>query len=115
MDSIVKIVKKIQFEEYKLLKNRKVINQTSVDNTRNLTFFFGVLIISSLLTAYFIIIKSFRDKQKAQILLQKSNERFSKIFNYSPVAMAINTVQDGEFLYVNDSFCDLIGYKSRYC
>lgn len=113
MDSIVRIVEKIQFEEYSLLKNRKTINETSVNNAKNLTFFFAVLIIISLLTAYFIIFKNFTEKQKAQILLQKSNERFSKIFNHNPIAMAINTVEDGEFLYVNDSFCNLIGYENE--
>ncbi len=111
MDSIEGIVKKIQFEEYGLLKNRKIINQISISRTNNLSFFFEVLIIISLITAYTIILKNFREKQKAQNLLHKSNERFSKIFNYSPVAMAISTVDNGEFRYTNDAFCQLTGYE----
>lgn len=60
------------------------------------------------------------DKEKALFAVSKdrtelsmSEEKFSKAFNNSGVSMFITKFEDGEFLEVNDTFLDLIGYKKE--
>ncbi|MGZ4042665.1 MAG: PAS domain S-box protein [Bacteroidia bacterium] len=52
-----------------------------------------------------------RKKYEKEIAL--SNQRFTQIFNLSPVAIAISGFEKGEFLYVNKKFCELTGYKTE--
>src|SRR4030067_986878 len=47
---------------------------------------------------------------RAERALRESEDRFSKIFNDSPVSITMNTLKDGTFLYVNDSFTRMAGY-----
>lgn len=47
------------------------------------------------------------ERKKAEADLVLSEERFSKAFNSSPMAMTITSLEDGEFINVNDSFCRL--------
>jgi PAS domain S-box-containing protein len=61
------------------------------------------------------IIISFHDvteRKHAEAALHQSEVRFTKIFHSSPVGMAINRLDDGCFLDVNESFLHLIGYSS---
>lgn len=41
--------------------------------------------------------------------LRLSEESFSKAFNASPIPMSISTLEEGRLLYVNDSFCRVMG------
>lgn len=50
-----------------------------------------------------------RKQIEAELIL--SEERFSKAFNASPIAMTISTMEEGQFIDVNDSFCRMIKYK----
>lgn len=43
--------------------------------------------------------------------LRTSEEKFSKAFNLSGTSMIISTVDDGEFVEVNDAFLDIVGYE----
>jgi len=43
--------------------------------------------------------------------LRESEERFSKAFHTAPVAIAINSVRDRQFIDVNQSFLELVGYS----
>jgi PAS domain S-box-containing protein len=43
--------------------------------------------------------------------LQRSEERFSKSFRASPVALVISTLKDGKIIEVNNSFLDLYGFQ----
>jgi len=45
--------------------------------------------------------------------LQESEEKFSKIFRTSPDAIAINSLETGRYLEVNDSFVALTGYSRQ--
>jgi PAS domain S-box-containing protein len=63
------------------------------------------------MSLFVIIVKNLKRRKQIEILLRKSNERFFKIFNHSPVSMAITSTSDGVFLYVNDAFCQLTGYE----
>lgn len=111
LDSIKNTVLDVQHEEKALLNKRKQENQKSIDSSNFMISFFQITIIVFLIILFFIAVKTFKSRQKAQELLHKSNERFFKIFNYSPVAMAITSVSDGSFRYANDTFCQSTGYE----
>ncbi len=51
-------------------------------------------------------------KNRAQLLAQQqSEENFRVAFDRTPIAMAISTVADGTYLYVNDSFLKLFYFE----
>jgi PAS domain S-box-containing protein len=49
-------------------------------------------------------------RQLAEAALRDSQEKFHKAFNSSPDAIAITTLEEGRYLEVNESFCQLFGY-----
>ena len=50
-------------------------------------------------------------RQKAEEALRESDDRFRKLFNANPVAMAISRVEDGVIVEGNDAWFDLVGRK----
>ncbi|HJX12577.1 MAG TPA: PAS domain S-box protein [Dehalococcoidales bacterium] len=50
------------------------------------------------------------ERKRAEEALKESEEKFSKAFRASPNSIAVNTLQDGVFIEVNDSFSRLTGY-----
>lgn len=55
----------------------------------------------------------FRDitiRKRSEELLRQSEEKFSKAFHGGPIMMALATVNEGEFIDVNDAFCSTTGY-----
>jgi PAS domain S-box-containing protein len=42
-----------------------------------------------------------------------SEEKFTKAFHLSPVAMAISDLHEGTFLEVNNAFCEVTGYREE--
>ena len=54
--------------------------------------------------------REIKGHMRAERALRESEDRFSKIFNDSPVSITMNTLKDGTFLYVNDSFTRMAGY-----
>lgn len=109
--SIEEIVRKIQSDENKLIAEQEFYSKEKILHSDKLILFFEILIIVSLVISYFIILRNFNEKQEVQKLLEKSNKRFFRIFNYNPVAMAITTVSDGKFVFVNDFYSEITGYK----
>ena len=58
---------------------------------------------------------SFRDVTEArrtQIRLQESEKRFREILEHAPIGMIV-TGLDGQFIQVNQAFCDIIGYPQQ--
>jgi PAS domain S-box-containing protein len=51
------------------------------------------------------------DRKRVEAELRKSEERFSKAFRNSPLAITISADADGRYLDVNDAFLNLLGYK----
>lgn len=51
------------------------------------------------------------EQRKVQDALQQSEKRFSQAFYSSPVAMTIVTLETGEYIDVNDSFLEIVGYE----
>ena len=50
-------------------------------------------------------------RKQVEERLRQLEERFSKIFSMSPVAISVSRLSDGAFLEVNDTFCTLLGYE----
>lgn len=53
------------------------------------------------------------ERKLAAEALHKSEERFSKAFRNSPLAITISTKAEGRYLDVNDAFLNLLGYKRQ--
>ena len=45
--------------------------------------------------------------------IKESEERFSKIFKSSPIAISIANVSDGKLTDVNDTWCQLMGFSAK--
>ncbi len=61
------------------------------------------------------IVINYRDiteNKQAEQALQKSERRFSKIFQASPVPIALSKLSDGIFVNVNESYLRLLGYQA---
>lgn len=57
---------------------------------------------------------AFRDiteSKQSEERLRKSEERFSKAFRSSPLAITISTEADGRYLDVNEAFLQMLGYQ----
>ncbi|HXC37112.1 MAG TPA: PAS domain S-box protein, partial [Candidatus Acidoferrales bacterium] len=59
------------------------------------------------------LVKEVQAHAQAQTALLASEEKFSKAFQSSPMAMAIQSRGDGRFLAVNSSFTALTGYSAE--
>ncbi len=55
--------------------------------------------------------KDITELKEIEEALRLSEERFSMAFNASPIAICINSLEDGRFLDINDSFCRILGTK----
>ncbi|MDQ3131216.1 MAG: PAS domain S-box protein, partial [Acidobacteriota bacterium] len=51
------------------------------------------------------------EKLRSEKALRESEERFSKAFNSSPLAVTITSLKTGKLLEVNETFVDLTGYS----
>jgi PAS domain S-box-containing protein len=51
------------------------------------------------------------DHKMAEDLLRQSETRFSKVFNLSPVGIAITRVADGRFIDANEAMMQTLGYQ----
>ncbi|HYK89636.1 MAG TPA: response regulator [Acidobacteriota bacterium] len=51
------------------------------------------------------------DRQRAEIALRQSEERFAKAFRANLAAIGIYAVADGRLIDVNERYCDFFGYR----
>ena len=66
--------------------------------------------ISGVIVGASKIARDISERKCAEEELRKSEERFSKAFRQSPLAIVISTEADGRYLDVNESFLKLFGY-----
>jgi PAS domain S-box-containing protein len=58
-----------------------------------------------------VVLQDITDRKRAAEALRKSEERFSKAFRSSPLAITISTEVDGRYLDVNEAFLQMLGYS----
>ena len=51
------------------------------------------------------------ERKKSKALLQESEERFSRAFQFLPAAAGITTLQEGRFIAVNREYSEVFGYQ----
>jgi len=56
------------------------------------------------------IIRDITERRRAEDVLQATEEWFAEVFQSSPAAMTITTVEEGRFIHVSDAFLTLSGY-----
>jgi two-component system cell cycle sensor histidine kinase/response regulator CckA len=57
------------------------------------------------------VLQDITDRKLAEEALRNSEERFSKAFRNSPLAITISTESEGRYLDVNDAFLQMLGHK----
>ena len=60
-----------------------------------------------------VILRDITERQRAEDALRQSEERFSKVFRSSPLAVTISTEAEGRYLDVNKAFLQMLGYERR--
>ncbi len=58
----------------------------------------------------FVTVYDITERVKAQKALEKSEERFKKIFRTSPDAVTISRIDDGKYIEINEGFTAMSGY-----
>ncbi|MEQ8176194.1 MAG: PAS domain S-box protein [Syntrophomonadaceae bacterium] len=53
------------------------------------------------------------EKKQVEQALLKSEDKFSKAFHSSPTPMSISTLEEGCFIDVNETFCQVVGYERQ--
>ncbi|HET6272935.1 MAG TPA: PAS domain S-box protein, partial [Bacteroidota bacterium] len=57
------------------------------------------------------MLRDITERRRAVELLARTEERFSKVFHASPIAIGIGRLSDGRFIDVNESFMRLMGFS----
>ena len=58
-----------------------------------------------------IFVRDITDRDRGEVALRASEQRFSKAFNASPVPMSISTAAEARFIDVNESFTRAMGFS----
>jgi two-component system, cell cycle sensor histidine kinase and response regulator CckA len=64
-----------------------------------------------LLTGGLVALRDITASRQSEERLRRSEERFSKAFRSSPLAITISTEADGRYLDVNEAFLEVLGYR----
>ena len=57
------------------------------------------------------VIRDMSQRKHAEDVLRASDEKFAKAFNRAPVLATMSAVEDGRYLEVNDTFCQVSGFS----
>lgn len=127
MDEIQKIVLLMSDEEDQLLKIRNAKLEKEIFFSPLITTLLLLCATFFILIAYFKIIGDLKESEdlKSEILktnamlevknaeLQKSEERYLKIFDFSPVAMTLAEIGNNQITYANENFYKTFGYTKE--
>jgi len=61
-------------------------------------------------TGAVLIFSDITEQRNSEKQIAESNKKFTQIFNFTPVPLSISELEDGRFMYVNDSFCETLGF-----
>ncbi len=53
------------------------------------------------------------ERKQAEVILRESEERFSKVFHSSPIAIAISTLAEGRMIDFNEAFMRMLDFNSK--
>lgn len=73
----------------------------------------AVLLLGILWLMYRAKAQQLHKERMISAQLRASEERFSKIFHATPVAMAIASIHTGKIIEVNQVWCQLVGYRRQ--
>lgn len=127
MDDIQEQIKIMTGEEDMLLKERIDRLDREIFFSPLITTLLFLCATFFILIAYFKIIKDLRDSEELKneiqdtnvILeqkneeLRKSEERYLKIFDFSPVAMTLAEIGNNQITYANENFYKTFGYSKE--
>ena len=63
----------------------------------------------------FAAARDITERKRAEDALRESEEKFAKIFQYSPAIITLTNVDDGTYIDVNDGFCELSSLSREEC
>ena len=64
-----------------------------------------------LLIGFDVVAQDITERKRAEEALKKSEAKFFKLFQSSPIITALSTKHDGSFIDVNQAFLDTLGYQ----
>lgn len=72
-----------------------------------------IYVLLTAMLLYWLIRRHLAVDRCAEDKLKASEEKFSRAFNFSPVLMAITTIDDGSYIDVNEQFCRVTGFSRQ--
>jgi PAS domain S-box-containing protein len=64
-------------------------------------------------TTFSAFVRDISDRKRSEEILRESEEKFRKVFDSSPVAICITTLEEGKLLEANYAYWDLTGYDPK--
>jgi PAS domain S-box-containing protein len=61
------------------------------------------------------VARDITDRKLDQETLRESEEKFAKVFRFAPIPMTLSKADDGSFVDVNDTFCEVSGFSLAEC
>ncbi len=127
MDNVRSQINKMESEEDNLLNTRTELLDKETFLTPVVTFLLILSAIIMLVTAYYKIMNDLRNSNLLRLEIQESNkllqikneqikqseERFFKIFDNNPVAMAFGEIGSNKVIYANKLFYTYFGYTKE--
>ncbi|MBW4494742.1 MAG: PAS domain S-box protein [Oscillatoria princeps RMCB-10] len=56
------------------------------------------------------VMRDISDRKRAEAALRQSEEQLQRVFDESPISIALSALPDYQFFKVNQAFCELLGY-----
>jgi PAS domain S-box-containing protein len=100
------------------LLNLFIANKEIILEIQTYKGFFFVVVTSILLFTFlrrhlYILASTSAERALAGTALKESEQKFSNLFNYSPLVHAVTELSTGIYLEVNDKFLDVLQYSRR--